>query len=265
MHHHTLTRTLEANRFYYEQMFEAMRSPHERTLLERKQLLTGLYREVAAMESHLQSLEQAFFGSAYRPAWCVKTSAFDFVGAIAYGRTLLVGEGNFSFAASLVSMTRIIPSRLTATTLEPESELSPLAEGNVQRLRARGARVICSVDAADLAAAFGSLRFDNIVFQFPHVGSREPVEGHNPNFILVRDFLLSAVAQLAPGGQAVDSPHYEGAFQFDEAAEIAGFLPPEVYPFDPSDFPDYTHAMTHQEGDALDNHDAFSTWVFKRA
>lgn len=113
------------------------------------------------------------------------------------------------------------------------------------------------------------MRFDSIVFQFPHVGSREPVEEHNPNFILVRDFLRSAAAQLAPGGQvlisAVDSPHYEGAFQFDDAAEIAGFLPPEVYPFDPSAFPGYTHTMTHEEGDALDNHDAFGTWIFKRA
>lgn len=54
------------------------------------------------MESQLQSIEQVFYGSGYRSAWRIKTSAFDFIGAIAYDRTLLVGEGNFSFTASLI-------------------------------------------------------------------------------------------------------------------------------------------------------------------
>jgi hypothetical protein len=43
--------------------------------------------------------------------------------------------------------------------------------------------------------------------------------------------------QLHQGGKvlisAVDSPHYRGAFQFEEAAYIAGLAPPEFYPFDP--------------------------------
>lgn len=101
------------------------------------------------------------------------------------------------------------------------------------------------------------------------MASRELIEGRNPNFILVRDFLESAAHQLKPGGKvyisAVDSPHYYGAFQFDEAAKTAGFGPPEVYPFDPKDFPGYTHTMTHEDESALDNHDKFATWVFELA
>jgi hypothetical protein len=53
-------------------------------------------------------------------------------------------------------------------------------------------------------------------------------------------------------------------FQFDEAADVAGFAPPESYPFDPSAFPEYEHTMTHQSGSAIDHHDEFSTWVFRK-
>jgi hypothetical protein len=70
-----------------------------------------------------------------------------------------------------------------------------------------------------------------------------------------------------PNGQvlisAVDNPHYRGAFQFDKAAEASEFFTPDVYPFDPEEFPGYTHTLTHQDGSALDNHETFSTWVFK--
>lgn len=141
MHHHTLSRSLEANRFYYDQLFEAMRPAREQMRTEQKQILSSLYQTTMEMESRLQSIEQTFYGNACRPAWRIKASTFDFVGAIAYGRTLLVGEGNFSFSASLAEKTRIIPSRLTATTFEPEQELSSLAEANAQQLRARGVRI----------------------------------------------------------------------------------------------------------------------------
>lgn len=199
-----------------------------------------------------------------------KSGNFDFVDQIAHGNTLLVGEGNLSFALSLTGMDGINPARLTATTFEHESKLSPASQANGRQLRLMGVGVIYGVDATRLATTFGrAWLFHNIIFQFPNVGSREPVEGHNPNFILIRDFLISAEGQLERNGQvlisAVNSPHYQGAFQFEEAASIAGFLPPEVYPFDPDQFLGYEHTMTHQEGDALGNHDKLSTWVFRLA
>ncbi len=99
------------------------------------------------------------------------------------------------------------------------------------------------------------------------MASRESVEGRTANFILIRNFLISASRQLAKGGgafiSAVDNSYYQGTFQFEEAAEIAGFKPPEIYKFDPSEFPGYVHAMTHEEGSALENHGKFSTWVFR--
>ena len=197
-----------------------------------------------------------------------KSTSFDFVAEVSQGRTLLVGEGNLSFTLSLAAMSGITPSRLIATTFDNKEELSSDAITNAEALRRKGVTVLHGVDASNLASVFGSWRFDSIVFQFPHAGSREEVEGHNPNFILVRDFLISAAAQLNRGGKvlisAVDSPHYRGAFQFDEAADVSGFAPPESYPFDPSAFPEYEHTMTHQSGSAIEHHDEFSTWVFRK-
>lgn len=197
-----------------------------------------------------------------------KATGFDFVGALARGRTLFVGEGNFSFALSLARMPKAIPRQLIVTTFEKSDNLCADTLINAEILRFMGATVLYGVDATNLSRAFGSWHFDNIIFQFPHVGSREIVEGHNPNFILIRDFLLSANTQLNRDGvvviSAVDSPHYRGAFQFEDAANIAGLKSPEIYPFDPNKFKGYTHVMTHQNGSALENHNSFSTWVFRK-
>ena len=196
-----------------------------------------------------------------------KSSTFDFVNEIIRGRTLFVGEGNLSFALSIANMSLITPNRLIATTFEAESALSEEAIENADKSRKMGVTVICGVDATKLSATFGSWLFDNIIFQFPNVGSREAVENHNPNFILLRDFLTSAISQLYRTGKViittVDNPHYRGAFQFEEAAKITGFKSPEIYQFDPFAFSGYEHTMTHQTGSAIDKHDKFSTWVFR--
>lgn len=163
---------------------------------------------------------------------------------------------------------RVSANRLVASVYEKRDELTDEAVSNMDHLKALGSTVLLGVDAMALRDSLGSWLFDMIVFQFPHTGSREPVQGHNPNFILVRDFLKSAASQLRGGGKvlitAVDSPHYHGAFQFDEAAKFAGFSPPESYPFDPDAFSGYEHTMTHQSGSAIDEHHRFRTWVFRK-
>src|SRR5208282_2881257 len=105
------------------------------------------------MEARLQTMEQ-FYGHSYRPTWhdWRKAAAFDFVGTVAHGRTLLVGEGNLSFAISLAETKRIIPGYLTATTFEIERNLSSAGQENARLLRFLGVSVIYGVDAADLAA-----------------------------------------------------------------------------------------------------------------
>lgn len=195
-----------------------------------------------------------------------KTKGFNLVHELTQGPTLLVGEGNLSFALSLSKTKPIQPLHLIATTYESSSELSDETIENARKLKYAGATVIHNVDATTLHSSFGTMHFDNIVFNFPNIASREPLEDRNPNFILVREFLKSASHQLKNNGKvyisAVDTPHYRGAFSFDEAAELAGFHMPEVYPFDPYEFHGYNHTMTHIDEDALENHNSFATWVF---
>ena len=198
---------------------------------------------------------------------CHKSAKFDFVAQVAKGSALFVGEGNLSFSLSIAKNQRINPARLTATTFETRSNLSEFAEENAIKLSYLGANVIHGVNASKLSAPFGTKLFNTIIFQFPHAGSRQPINGHNPNFVLVRNFLKSAARQLSSGGKvlisAVDSPHYRDAFQFDKAAEAAGFLPPEEYSFEPDSFSGYTHTVTNEDEGALDHHDHFATWVFE--
>lgn len=193
---------------------------------------------------------------------------FDFIAQIANGTTLLIGEGNLSFSLSLTRKNRITPRNLTSTTFEKSNDLSDEAEHNAKGLKQIGVVVIHGVDVSRLTSIFGNKKFDTIIFQFPHTGSREPIEGHNPNHVLLRKFLKSAKSQLKQNGKVlvttVDNPHYRGAFQFDLAAGKAGFKPPESYPFDPSLFPEYSHSMTNENDSAIDGHDSFSTWIFKQ-
>lgn len=196
-----------------------------------------------------------------------KSVKFDFVGQVAKGKTLLVGEGNLSFALSLARKQSINPAFITATIFEKVSELSQDAKDNAKKLRLLGVEVLYGINASKIADIFSGRKFETIIFQFPHAGSREPINGHNPNFILVRNFLMNAGQLLNNGGailiSAVDSPHYNGAFQFEDAAQEAGFAKPTIYPFEPSDFIGYEHTMTHQSGSALEKHDKFGTWVFR--
>lgn len=227
-------------------------------MLIAKSLDLGLFSEI----KQLQKIDEALIELLY------KGTTFDFVGEIAEGKTFLVGEGNLSFTHSLTRKKRITPAKLVATTFESVDNLSPETIQNAEKIKESGALVLHGIDATRLAPTFGSMRFDNIIFQFPHTGSREPIEGHNPNFILVRDFLRSARWHLRLGGKilisAVDNPHYRGAFQFEEAAKIAGFRTLEIYPFDPLEFPGYVHTMTNEDNSAIDEHATLSTWVLKR-
>ncbi|KAM9079259.1 ferredoxin-fold anticodon-binding domain-containing protein 1 isoform 2-T2 [Megaptera novaeangliae] len=93
-------------------------------------------------------------------------------------RLLLVGEGNFSFAAALSE--NLDPSTsITATCLHcpADSARDPLARENLQRLRERGTEVRFGVDCTQLVDAFElqDREFDRIYFNFPHCGRKAGV------------------------------------------------------------------------------------------
>ncbi|MEM0898496.1 MAG: hypothetical protein AAGI92_00925 [Pseudomonadota bacterium] len=66
-------------------------------------------------------------------------------------------------------------------------------------------------------------------------------------------------------GESPNSPHYNGAFDADDAAIFAGYEKPISYPFFPSDYPGYQHINTLDEGNSaiVDAKDVVTS-VFKR-
>lgn len=88
---------------------------------------------------------------------------------------LLIGEGDFSFARSLVEEHKC--SDVVATVYEREEELKekyPHAGENIGVLEDGGVRVRYAVDAMKGGSVWKEVRgkMDRVVFNFPHVGGK---------------------------------------------------------------------------------------------
>nr|XP_040141128.1 alpha-1,2-mannosyltransferase ALG9 isoform X5 [Ictidomys tridecemlineatus] len=160
-------------------------------------------------------------------------------------RLLLVGEGNFSFAAAL-SETLDSGVCLTATCLQHPAELArdPVARENLQRLRERGTEIRFGVDCTQLANAFElqDREFDRIYFNFPHCGRKAGVA---KNRKLLAKFFQSCVDVLAEegevhvalcrgqGGTSADKPQREwhNSWQVVAMAALGGLILSDVLPF----------------------------------
>ncbi|KAB1254941.1 Ferredoxin-fold anticodon-binding domain-containing protein 1 [Camelus dromedarius] len=160
-------------------------------------------------------------------------------------RLLLVGEGNFSFAAAL-SETLDPSTRLTATCLQRPADLagSRLVRENLQRLRERGTEVRFGVDCTQLADAFElhDREFDRIYFNFPHCGRKAGVA---KNRELLAKFFQSCADVLAEegevhvalcrgqGGTPADKPmrEWHNSWQVVAMAALGGFILSDVHPF----------------------------------
>ncbi|NXX92366.1 FDXA1 protein, partial [Centropus bengalensis] len=158
-------------------------------------------------------------------------------------RVLLLGEGNFSFAASLCGAAG---TRVVATCYEGEEEVSgrERAVENIQRLRERGAEVVFSVDCTKLKDCFlpEKREFDCIYFNFPHCGRKAGVVRNRD---LLARFFLSSADVLAEdgevhvalcngqGGTPADQPQREwhNSWQIVAVAARAGFILSDVHPF----------------------------------
>ncbi|XP_032643926.1 ferredoxin-fold anticodon-binding domain-containing protein 1 isoform X4 [Chelonoidis abingdonii] len=93
-------------------------------------------------------------------------------------RLLLVGEGNFSFSASLCDASNR-EACIIATCFESEERVSrqALAKTNIQYLRGKGVEVCFCVDCTKLKDYFlpAKRNFDCIYFNFPHCGRKAGV------------------------------------------------------------------------------------------
>uniref|UniRef100_A0A8B9P423 phenylalanine--tRNA ligase n=1 Tax=Apteryx owenii TaxID=8824 RepID=A0A8B9P423_APTOW len=159
-------------------------------------------------------------------------------------RVLLLGEGNFSFAAALCGAAAA--ARLVATCYEGEEEVSgrALAAANVRRLRERGAEVLFSVDCTKLKDYFlpADGAFSCIYFNFPHCGRKA---GVMKNRELLAQFFSSCAEVLAEkgevhvalcngqGGTPADRPRraWHNSWQIVAVAAGARFILSDVHPF----------------------------------
>lgn len=193
---------------------------------------------------------------------------FPFIERSKMGKTLFVGEGNFSFALSIAKRVTPVRGQFCATSLEPMSLTSHQTKKNIRALEQLGGQVKTGIDATRLSQHFYGRRFGLIVFQFPNIASRVPVYGQNANHWVVTRFLKNAIHHLSAEGDVaittVDNPHYDGVFKMKEAARKAKYNAPDIFDFDPTDFAQYRHENTLGGVWALARQKSFATFVFRR-
>mmetsp|Transcript_2873 Transcript_2873/g.7259 ORF Transcript_2873/g.7259 Transcript_2873/m.7259 type:complete len:359 (+) Transcript_2873:60-1136(+) len=127
-------------------------------------------------------------------------------GLSAGGGTLIVGDGNLSFASSMACLAA--DATIVATTFESvENFQTNFASSSkrVQALREKGVRVFHGVDATNLAGTLlapDAADFSTIIFQFPQHPDRRKINKHRE---LLRGFFASACAKLSANGKVVVS------------------------------------------------------------
>ncbi|KAF4612296.1 hypothetical protein D9613_004073 [Agrocybe pediades] len=127
-------------------------------------------------------------------------------------KILLIGEGNFSYALSMVQdapvqLATMPPSNLCATAYDTEEECYakyPEAQAIVSSLKEKGVQVLFGVDGTALEknSRLKGRRWDKIVWNFPHAGKGIADQDRNilSNQMMILGFLRSAakILQLGP-------------------------------------------------------------------
>ncbi|CAI0629106.1 unnamed protein product [Linum tenue] len=154
-------------------------------------------------------------------------------------KILLVGEGDFSFSASLALAFGTAAFNIVATSLNSQEFLSKnysKAMANIAGLRARGCLVMHGLDATKMAdhVLLKGMKFDRVVFNFPHAGFY-PAESTNSQirFVkrhqkLIRLFFMNAKKLLKEDGGEVHITHKTNAFHrewdLEGLASVTGLM-----------------------------------------
>ncbi|KAK9268971.1 hypothetical protein L1049_000738 [Liquidambar formosana] len=164
-------------------------------------------------------------------------------------KILLVGEGDFSFAACL-AIAFGSANNMVATSLDSKGllmEKHPTAGPNLKELEDRGCTIVHDVDAHTMSQhpLLTNKLFDRIVFNFPHAGF--DFREHDILQIIqhqkvVKAFLRSARDMLAENGEAHvthKTTHPFTQWHIEELAEEVGLRLVEKVEFRTLDYPGY--------------------------
>lgn len=167
---------------------------------------------------------------------------------------LLIGEGNFSFSASLCQSLSGSDSSVTASCPQREDEAlrHEGAATNIHTVREAGGTVLFGIDCTQLGE-YSCLKdnlFDVIIFNFPHCGRKSGVK---KNRELLKKFFLSCVQVLSEdgevhvslcngqGGTPADQPKREwhNSWQVAAMAAEAHLILSDVQPFESEKYQSY--------------------------